>query len=348
MVDDKLAFELPYSDIAQSVVQGKNEVSFEFHQDDTVQPDEDCLVEMRLYIPPNYKGASNDDEAILDLEQTSAKSAVELFQNDILDRAQLGEKDESIASFEDVLFLTPRGRYDLEVYGTYFKLHGKSYSYKILHKSVNRLFILPRPGGQTTLVISLDPAIRQGNTTHPFLQLSFKDEDEIELKPNLPEDVLVKKYEGKLAPVMTGTYFEILGSVLSAFTNRKINGTGAFETAYGDKCIKCSHKANDGFLFPLEKSFFFIHKPPVYIRHEEVSSVEFLRIIQTSGTASRTFDVLLNLRNSEHLSFTGMNREEFKNVYEYMQSKNLRILNAEELVRFFFASIAILTLFLEL
>ncbi len=335
MVDDKLAFELPYSDIAQSVVQGKNEVSFEFHQDDTVQPDEECLVEMRLYIPPSYKSASNDDEAVMDLGEQPQKSAVEQFQADILDRAQLGEKDESIASFEDILFLTPRGRYDLEVYGTYFKLHGKSYSYKILHKSVNRLFILNRPGGQTTLVISLDPAIRQGNTTHPYLQLSFKDEDEIELKPNLPEDVIAKKYEGKLTSVMSGSFFEILGKVLSAFTNRKLNSSESYETVHEEKCLKCSHKANDGFLFPLEKSFFFIHKPPVYIRHEDISSVEFLRIIQTSGTASRTFDILFNLRNSEHLSFTGMNREEFKNIYDYMQSKKLRILNAEELVGFF-------------
>lgn len=260
-IDDKLAFEIPFSDISQSVIQGKNEVSLEFHQDDTVQADEDCLVEMRLYVPPTFKVGDEDEDVEVEVgdseeSKPAVKSAVEKFQGEILERAQLGENDESIASFENVLFITPRGRYDLEMYSTYFKLHGKSYSYKILYKSVNRLFMLPRPAGQTTLVVGLDPPIRQGNTVYPYLQLSFKDEDEIELKPNLPAEVLLKKYEGKLSATMTGSYFDVLGKVVSAFTSRKINAPGTFKTAADEKCIRCSHRANDGFLFPLEKSLF--------------------------------------------------------------------------------------------
>eukprot|EP00475_Leptophrys_vorax_P020323 TRINITY_DN27793_c0_g1_i1.p1 TRINITY_DN27793_c0_g1~~TRINITY_DN27793_c0_g1_i1.p1 ORF type:complete len:617 (-),score=208.68 TRINITY_DN27793_c0_g1_i1:858-2663(-) len=338
-VDDKLAFEIPFSDVSQSVVQGKNEVGLEFHQDDTVQADEECLVEMRLYIPPNFKVGDEEEEEELEVpegaegtpgEPRPKKSAVEKFHSEVLDRAQLGEHDESISSFENVLFITPRGRYDLEMFGTYFKLHGKSYSYKILYKSVNRLFMLPRPSGQTTFVVSLDPAIRQGNTSYPFLQLTFRDEDEIELKPNMGEDALKKKFDGKLTSTMTGTYSDVLGKVFAALTNRKINAPGAFKNSIGERCVRCSHRAFDGMIFPLERSLFFIHKPPVYIRHEDISSVEFLRIgASSSGSTAKTFDILLNLKQ-ENLSFTSLNREEYSVMVEYFQSRKLKVVGVNE------------------
>jgi structure-specific recognition protein 1 len=182
-VDGKLSFEVPFSDIGQSVIQGKNEISLEFQEDDTVDPGDDVLTEMRLYIPPGLADAS---APAAEGEEPVALSAIEGFQKQIMDRASLGESsDETIASFDDVLFITPRGRYDVEMYANYLSLHGKSFSYKIMYKSINRLFLLPRPNSQTTLVVSLNPAIRQGQTSYPFLQMAFKDEDEIELKPNM-------------------------------------------------------------------------------------------------------------------------------------------------------------------
>lgn len=32
----------------------------------------------------------------------------------------------------------------------------------------------------------------------------------------------------------------------------------------------CAHKQASGFLYPLEKGFVYVHKPPMYIRFEEV------------------------------------------------------------------------------
>lgn len=84
-----------------------------------------------------------------------------------------GALDESIASFSDVLFVTPvseeeevvpvhcipispllqRGRFELEMFASFFKLHGKSYSYKILYKSIKRLFMLNRPDQHVIFVV---------------------------------------------------------------------------------------------------------------------------------------------------------------------------------------------------
>ena len=54
-------------------------------------------------------------------------------------------------------------------------------------------------------------------------------------------------------------------------------------------------QADDGYLYPLERAFFYVHKPPTLIVFEEIDSVEFLR--QGGGLVAasvKTFD--LNVR----------------------------------------------------
>ena len=54
-------------------------------------------------------------------------------------------------------------------------------------------------------------------------------------------------------------------------------------------------QADDGYLYPLEKAFFYVHKPPMLITHEEIDGVEFMR--QGGGVlaaSAKTFD--LNIR----------------------------------------------------
>lgn len=48
----------------------------------------------------------------------------------------------------------------------------------------------------------------------------------------------------------------------------------------GNKCLRMSHKADEGSLFPLDKSFIFLHKPVLFIRHKNVKlSSCFLSIV---------------------------------------------------------------------
>ena len=41
--------------------------------------------------------------------------------------------------------------------------------------------------------------------------------------------------------------------------------------------VSCSVKASTGHLYPLERSFVFIHKPTLVLRFEDVAAVEFER-----------------------------------------------------------------------
>jgi len=107
--------------------------------------------------------------------------------------------------------------------------------------------------------------------------------------------------------------------------------------------VRCSWKANDGYLYILEKSFFFIRKPPIFIRHADVTNIEFARLTrcvfvwfararvyvyvridmcrtalilradwrgcESSSAGGKTFDLIITVTNeSAPHQFTGINR----------------------------------------
>jgi len=82
-------------------------------------------------------------------------------------------------------------------------------------------------------------------------------------------------------------------------------------------------------LFPLERSFFFVHKPPTHIRFEDISSVDFLRV--NTDSTNRTFDFGINLNNGNVVMFKSILREEYSALFQFITSKQLTILNFKDL-----------------
>ena len=59
-------------------------------------------------------------------------------------------------------------------------------------------------------------------------------------------------------------------------------------------------QADDGYLYPLERAFFYVHKPPTLLVHDEIESVEFCR--QGGGVlaaSAKTFDLAIRTRNDQ-------------------------------------------------
>ena len=56
------------------------------------------------------------------------------------------------AAADDGTFLLPRGRYGVEMYGSFFRMHGNMYDYKIMYSDVERfiLFTLESPRSSDT------------------------------------------------------------------------------------------------------------------------------------------------------------------------------------------------------
>jgi len=306
-IDEKSAFEIPLKDVSQATI-GKNEVTIEFHRNDDARV---ALMEMRFFVP------ANQDESAVD--------PVKQFHDQIMAKAEIIQATgDAIVTFEEVACLTPRGRYSIRVYPTFIQLHGKTYDYKIPHQTVLRLFLLPHQDNRFMFfVVSMDPPIRQGQTRYPFLILQFERDEEMTCKLNLTEEEIEKKYRNKLSQEMSGSVFEVISRVLKEVCGKKITVPGVYKSNTGTSAITCSYKASSGLLYPLERGFIFVHKPPVHIRFDEIASLNFAR----GSTTGRTFDFEMDLNNGTSVIFSNIVKEEYTPLFDFVNTKNLRIKN---------------------
>uniref|UniRef100_U5EZF4 FACT complex subunit SSRP1 n=1 Tax=Corethrella appendiculata TaxID=1370023 RepID=U5EZF4_9DIPT len=304
-VDRKTNFEIPLNLVSQCNT-GKNEVTLEFHQNDAPV----SLVEMRFHIPTT-ESAENDP--------------VEAFHNNVMNKASvISVSGDAIAIFREIYCLTPRGRYDIKVFQTFFQLHGKTFDYKIPISTVLRLFLLPhKDNRQMFLLISLDPPIKQGQTRYHYLVFQFQMEEETQIELPFTDEEVKEKYGDKLTKELSGPVYEVLGKIMKAITSARLNGPGSFVGHSGTPAISCSFKATAGYLYPLEKGFIYIHKPPLHIRFEEVSSVNFAR----SGGSTRSFDFEVELKSGNVHTFSSIEKEEYGKLFDFISSKKIHVKN---------------------
>jgi structure-specific recognition protein 1 len=129
-VNNRPAFEIPYTEISNTNLAGKNEVAVDFSvpadANDTGTNGhlggarargkksggaKDQLVEMRFYIPgvATKKEKNEDGEDVSDGEGQEEQNAANLFYETLIDKAEIGEvAGDTYATFLDILHLTPR------------------------------------------------------------------------------------------------------------------------------------------------------------------------------------------------------------------------------------------------
>lgn len=121
----------------------------------------DEMVEIRFHVPGSHtklKGSGSDAGSQIDAEEDEDEeiSAAQVFHDLIKDKAVIGqEPGDLILSFEEVLVLTPRGRYDMDMYPEFLRLRGKTYNYKIEYSHVSRMFLLPKDDQHVLFIVRL-------------------------------------------------------------------------------------------------------------------------------------------------------------------------------------------------
>ncbi|EIW73062.1 hypothetical protein TREMEDRAFT_14396, partial [Tremella mesenterica DSM 1558] len=337
-VQNKTAFEIPLSAVANSNVAGKNEVSLEFAppafkkdpKNLSLKP-MDEMVEIRFYVPgksvkPRGSDAGSDDESEVELDEDGNEiTAAQALHSAIAEKADIGEVvGDSIVSFSDVLILTPRGRYTLDFYPDSVRLLGKSTDYRVPFTSVRRLFLLPKLDDlHVQLVIGLDPPIRQGATRYPFLVLQWPKDEEVDAELAMTDEELAnypdlkKKYD---APSFT-----VISQVIKSFTGKRVTPPGSFRNAQGLNGIKANVKAVQGELYFLDKGLIFIAKQPILIDFSKTETISFSRV--GGGIASaRTFDMrVVSRAEGTDIIFSSINKEESAHITAFLKEKGVRV-----------------------
>ena len=347
-VRNQPAFEIPYSEIANTNLAGKNEVALEMSLpgdgEDTgtngalggarskgkkTGGQQDQLIEMRFYIPgvAMRKEKNEDGEEKSDGEEEE-QNAANAFYDMLMERAEIGDvAGTTIATFLDILHLTPRGRFDIDLYEASFRLRGKTYDYKIQYDHIKRFFLLPKPDDMHNMIVmGLDPPLRQGQTRYPFLVLQCKREEEVTIDLNMTDEDLQSKYAGKLQAHYEAPIAATISRIFMGLSGKRVTQPSKdFNSHHGQSGVKCSIKANEGHVFLLDRAFLFVPKPATYVSFDNIISITISRAGGgASIAASRTFDITIRIKQGGEHQFSNINREEQKPLENFFQLKGLK------------------------
>ena len=345
-VNDKTAFKVKLDNLAQCVLpqNNRNELELQFQENDNVARDEDCLVQMTFHFP-DKEVKENEDNENENEEEEDEQTAAELFQKSVVDTGVIKTLTSNIiVEFDREMgtFVTPRGRYLIQMTSTYMRMAGAQYDYKILYSDIQSLFLLPKPDGtRMAFVISLAKPIRQGNQKYQHLVLeTHKLEETVQV--NLTDEEIAEKYDGQLTREMTMPTCNLVAKIFKVLSQNTVFIPKTFVSVRETHCIKCSLKANDGLLYPLAKSFVFIHKPTLIVKFEDVEYIEFQRYKVAANAATKNFDVLLRLRadavktglgdsaSAREYLFMGIERNEFPNLHEFFLTKKMAVRGVDQ------------------
>lgn len=321
-VAGKPAFRLACGEVAGVSQTGRTDVLLEFGVEEG-GGEKDALLELSFHVPVT-SATHAPPPAAEDVGDDAPPPPLpaKVLAEALLAKASVGPVTGTpIAAFADVNALTPRGRMTIELHATGMRLAVTAGEFKVQYKSIQnkRLFVLPRPAAPTTLaVLQVDPPLRRGAMAYPYLVLQFSTDGLTDVDPDWPSD-MTPPPGITLEPRYSGAEADVFARVLKAVAGLKLTRQGSFASPLGGAAVRCVHKADDGHLYPLEKAFFFLPKPAIFIAHTDVAEVEFER-----GEA-RTFDLRITTKSDASHRFTGLARAEYDNLLAFLTAKQLPI-----------------------
>mmetsp|Transcript_20789 Transcript_20789/g.20146 ORF Transcript_20789/g.20146 Transcript_20789/m.20146 type:complete len:575 (+) Transcript_20789:89-1813(+) len=340
LTSNQQMIDLTLDNVALCVVPVSNtsEMEIHFHEiDEGTKAKEDNLVQITLHFPPGDVPEEDDPE--IDDYVTPAEEMRQKMMDTGVIKSTTGDNIIAEFSKEQGNFVTPRGKYAIQMTSSFMHMQGAQYSYKIKYTDIGSLYLLPKlEGGREAFVIALEKPIRQGKQIYQHLVLETH-KIEHTMNINLSEEEIKSKYDGQLTTEMTMPTSHLIAKIFKILSQTPVFVSKGFVSTRTASAVKCSLKANEGALYPLAKSFVFIHKPTIILKFEDVECIEFKRYETTGATnLMRNFDLTVTMKSGgpkggtiEH-SFNLIDRAEYKPLFDFLESKKLEIRNppAEE------------------
>eukprot|EP01053_Blabericola_migrator_P004200 Blabericola_migrator_1__4199@NODE_228_length_11100_cov_168_633645_g194_i0_p3_GENE_NODE_228_length_11100_cov_168_633645_g194_i0NODE_228_length_11100_cov_168_633645_g194_i0_p3_ORF_typecomplete_len475_score120_06Rtt106/PF08512_12/0_037Rtt106/PF08512_12/4_8e21POB3_N/PF17292_2/1e18POB3_N/PF17292_2/1_3e04POB3_N/PF17292_2/4_5e02SSrecog/PF03531_14/4_4e18SSrecog/PF03531_14/1_4e03SSrecog/PF03531_14/1_4e04RNA_pol_3_Rpc31/PF11705_8/13_NODE_228_length_11100_cov_168_633645_g194_i052686692 len=309
-VDGKRSFEVPFDQLA-NVTTSKAELALEFEGPPTKDPNVDQIMEIRFVVPQPEEGDAGD--------------LAEAMKTEILDASGLASAaTDAIVTFDYKQCSMPPGRFDVQVFQSLLKLHGKSLDFTVHYDNVQTIFLLPSSAGTySNLLLQLTNPLRKGQTKYPAVIVQLDDKKEIDVQLNAtPEEV--SDWTAKVPEIkqnMTAIECEVAGYLLRALTKKTLIGPSEFRGSTEYPCFRCSQKTSNGFFYPLQRLFVFIPKPVIIVRFEDIVSVDFGR---TQGSQTRLFEFQLSLKSGGEVEFSSVDRQELQPFRDFLAAKGLK------------------------
>jgi len=237
--------------------------------------------------------------------------------------------------FDICTFSIPRGRYGIEMYDSFMRLHGASYDHKVRWEDVEKAFKLPLPtGSHDAVLISLKRPVRQGKQRYANIILNATTtQTTIPLSnTSLSEDELKEKYEGKINQVMTGPFSVLVSKYIKYIGKKSVFVPDTFKSLEENNCVATSLGSNEGLLYFLTRSLIFIHKPTLIIAYNQIDHISFLRL----HSSSQSFDLKIIMKmsrmssssssSSNEVLFKAIRYDEVELIKNFLDGKKVTII----------------------
>ena len=370
-----LVAPLPLSAIASAALPGKGDLEIQIAYDDVGEKEDECLVEVRLYVPPGAalpgitaggrkrkaKGGGEEDEEEEgggggggggeEAEEGEAGAdAVGALHKALVQAAGIhASAGEALVMVPNGQFQIPHGRFSIEFFPHFFRLHGTSYEFKVSYKAVLSLHYLPIPTGMATsheeatkyaLIISLSEPLRQGNFRHAHLVLQV-DNVEATLPLRIPAEAVARGDYGGLGKdgvtEISGALPKLVAGIFRRLTDKAVSKPERFATvptgAGGggrQRALRCHYKNTAGLLFPLNKSMLFTTKPTFFIQYADVEAVEVVEGESVTGSKSFGLSVRVRAVGGEKATvhvFSLIDKREQQNLLDYFdKDTNIKVI----------------------
>lgn len=342
-VSGKGIFDVKLDNVEQCVVPQNNRGDLEIQFAESKDKSRDSVVKMVFHFPSKKKEKkerSEEDEEEEEESEEEEETLAESLRQQVMDNGIISSTaGEVLVEFtkDQGNFVSPRGKYALKFTPTTMQMLGSPYTFNISYENLDSSFMLRKgTSNRHAFVICLKSPIRVGNQKYQNLVLETNDDYESTIEFNISKEDLAEKYVG-LEHTMTNTLSNLFGKVFKGITGTKVLIPQKFEAARGGFSIRCTVKANDGLLYPMAKSFVFIHKPTLIIKFDDIASVEFERYTPNANSATRNFDLKVSLKESAMKAgeardyvFTSIDRSEYRGLVAYMESKNINVIKPQE------------------
>merc|ERR1712087_733161 len=90
-------------------------------------------------------------------------------------------------------------------------------------------------------------------------------------------------------------------------------------------CLRCTYRAQPGYIFPLKKSFVFVTKPVLWAHYRSIERFSF----GVNLTRGKTFDLRVTEGGVDH-DFSQLERSVLNPLFTFLEQTGVTIANAEE------------------
>ncbi len=316
-VSNATSFEMPLDSLSSCVLVNKDDVEVQFAEDETADRDDYNLTQITFHFPLGQDGEDLHGPAASFHKRIEELNVIQAITGDV------------IVEFtkEQGNFMAPRGKFSIQMLPTSFVMKGPKYTYSIKYSNLNSFYLLQLSPDISAFVIGLDKPIRQGQQKYQNLAMelpAFKESITLNLTPEQEAQF------PDLQVSMEDEFRSLVAKVFKAVSGKNVFIPKKYQTVAGSYAMKCVHKTNNGFLFPLTKAFVFIYKPTLIVLFEDIKRVVYKRYSKIAKSANRHFDISFVLKEQaqkkyecKEFLFQNIDRIEFPNLNSYLEDRKI-------------------------